>query len=61
LLLPHRSAKGLLALHTGAECSEFLLEEGLINPVRSILRQRNRGCVREVGNAEISCPFFRMP
>jgi hypothetical protein len=41
-----------LAIHTGAECGEFLLEERLINPVRSILRQRNRGCVREVGNAE---------
>jgi protein-disulfide isomerase len=42
----------LLAVDAGAECAEFLLEERLINPVRSILRQRNRGCVREVGNAE---------
>lgn len=45
-------AKGLLAVHTGTECGEFLLEEWLINPVRSVLRQRNWGCVREVGNAE---------
>jgi len=42
----------LLAVDAGAECGEFLLEERLINPVRSILRQRDRGCVREVGNAE---------
>jgi len=50
--LPLRGAKGLLAVHTDAQCGEFLLEEWLINPVRSILRQRNRGCVREAGNAE---------
>ena len=45
-------AKGLLAVHTGAEYGEFLLEVWLINPVRSVLRQRNQGCVRVVGNAE---------
>lgn len=51
----------MLAVDAEAECSEFLFEERLINPVRSILRQRNRGCVREVGNREFRCPFFRMP
>ena len=42
----------MLAVDAGAECGEFLLEEWLINPVRSILRQRNWGCISEVGNAE---------
>jgi chromosome condensin MukBEF MukE localization factor len=51
-LLPLRGTKGLLAVHTDAQCGEFLLEEWLINPVRSILRQRNWGCISEVGNAE---------
>ena len=51
-LLPLRSAKRLLAVHTGAECGEFLFEEWLINPMHSILRQWDRGCIREVGNAE---------
>lgn len=42
----------MLAVDAGAECGKFLLEKRLINPVRSILRQRNRSCVREVGKAE---------
>ena len=51
-LLPLGGAKGLLATHTGAEGGEFMDDERLINPRCSLLRQRNRVGIREMGHAQ---------
>ena len=51
-LLPLGHAKGLLAVHTGAEGGQFMCHERLINPRCPLLGQRNRGGICEMRHAQ---------